>query len=164
MPTFNQLLTEPVARGGSASVGLGIHGLGSSNYASLRTMFPGSPAYDGTYGDVQVVAGYEAIFVSPISDEGHTFGTVNIDWEDSPDLSTVVTGGGGLPATPYGPNPASPGPGMNYRNIPVVPADRINPGSGGYGIGDGLTSPSETAPRIGRQRIGNLIFGSSTPR
>lgn len=165
MPSHRQLLTQPHARGGDASIGLGTFTPGSADYAALRALFPGSPAYDGTYGDVEVVAAFQAIVQVPVAnDGGHTFGTVNLDYQDAPDLATVPTGGGGLPGTPYSPNPASPGPGMNPRNIPAVDPASIHRGGGGYGPGDGLVSPSVTAVNIARQRIGNLIFGRSTPR
>jgi hypothetical protein len=127
-------------------------------------MYPGSPAYDGTYGDAQVVTKYDEVNTSPINDGGHTFGTVNLDYSDAPDLSTVTTGGGGLPGTPYSPTPASPGPGLNPRNIPTIDRSLIRGGSGGYGVGDNLASPANTSRVIARQRIGNLIFGRSTPR
>lgn len=164
MPSHRQLLTVPSPKGGGASTGLGVHALGSSDYSGLREMYPGSPAYDGTYDDAAVVAQYNAGQASPINDGGHTFGLVNTDFSDAPDLTTVVTGGGGLPGTPYSPNPASPGPGMNPRNIPAVDPAKIHRGGGGAGNGDGLASPSATSINISRQRIGNLIFGRSTPR
>jgi hypothetical protein len=127
-------------------------------------MYPGAPAYDGTYDDTHVIAKYNEVNTSPINDGGHTFGLVNRDYSDAPDLSTVRTGGGGLPGTPYSPTPASPGPGMNPRNIPTIDPALIRRGGGGYGIGDGLSSPSDTSVNVARQRIGNLIFGRSTPR
>lgn len=164
MPSHRQLLTLPNARGGGATTGLGVFAPGSADYAAMRAMYPGSPAYDGTYGDDQVVAKYDEVNTSPINDGGHTFGLVNLDYSDAPDLSTVTVGGGGLPGTPYSPTPASPGPGMNPRNIPTIDPALIRRGSGGYGVGDGLASPSNTSVNVARQRIGNLIFGRSTPR
>lgn len=161
MPTHRQLLTQPSPRGGNASVGIGIFAPGSSDYGALRAMYPGSPAYNGEYGDEQVVATFNQVNTSPLNDGGHTFGLVDLDYGGAPDLTSVTTGGGGLPGTPYSPMPASPGPGLNPRNIPVAPVHR---GGGGFGIGDGLTSPSETSRSISRQTIGNLIFGRSTPR
>lgn len=164
MPSHRQLMTTPQAKGGKAKTGLGVFGLGSADYTSLRALYPGSPAYDGTYGDDQVTATRDELNQSPLNDGGHTFGTVNLDFSDAPDLRTVQTGGGGLPATPYAPNPASPGPGLNPRNLPAVDPAFIHFGGGGYGIGDGLASPKDTSLNISRQKIGNLIFGRSTPR
>jgi hypothetical protein len=162
MPSHRQLLTQPQPKAGGASTGLGTFSLGSADYASLRSSFPGSPAYDGSYEDAKVVATYEDVNQSPLNDGGHTFGLVKTDFSDSPDLNTVATGGGGLPGTPYGPNPASPGPGLNPTNIPEK--DVIRVGGGGYGVGDGLANPANTRVNIARQKIGNLIFGKSTPR
>lgn len=165
MPSHHQLLTEPHAKGGTATTGLGLFSPGSADYAAMRAMYPGSPAYDGTYGDNEVVTAYQAIVQAPVAnDGGHTFGTVNINYQDSPDLSTVVVGGGGLPGTPYSPTPASPGPGLNPRNIPTIDPALIKKGGGGAGVGDGLASPSKTSVGIARQTIGNLIFGKSKPR
>jgi hypothetical protein len=164
MPSHRQLITVPQPKAGGASTGLGTFAPGSADYASLRSSFPGSPAYDGTYADDAVVAKYEEVNTSPLNDGGHTFGLVKTDFSDAPDLSTVATGGGGLPGTPYGPNPSSPGPGLNPTNIPDRDRASIRTGGGGYGIGDGLASPSATRVNIARQRIGNLIFGKSTPR
>lgn len=164
MPSHRQLLTTPIARGGNASIGLGVFAPGSANYSALRALYPGSPAYDGTYDDARVIAKFDEVNTSPINDGGHTFGLVNRDYSDAPDLSTVAIGGGGLPGTPYGPNPASPGPGMNPRNIPAVDRNLLPRGGGGYGVGDNFASPSNTSTNIARQRIGNLIFGRSTPR
>lgn len=164
MSSHRQLLTQPIPHGGGASTGLGIFALGSADYAAMRAMYPGSPAYDGTYDDDHVVAKYNEVNTSPINDGGHTFGLVNLNFSDAPDLSTVAVGGGGLPGTPYGPTPASPGPGMNPRNIPTIDPALIRRGGGGYGVGDGLASPSNTSVNVARQRIGNLIFGRSTPR
>ena len=163
MPSHRQLLTQPIAKGGRATIGLGTFSLGSSNYAALRAMYPGSPAYDGTYDDEHVVTTYNDVNTSPINDGGHTFGLVNLDYADAPDLTTVATGGGGLPGTAWSPTPAAPGPGMNAHNIPTIDPANINRGGGGYGIGDGLTSPATASATIARQRIGNLIFGRSTP-
>lgn len=164
MPSHRQLLTQPSAQGGRASIGVGNFALGSADYSAMQAQYPGSPAYDGTYGDEQVIATYEEVFQGEVSDGGHTFGTVDRDYTGAPDLSAVPTGGGGLPGTPYSPNPASPGPGMNPANIPALPPDKIHKGGGGYGVGDGLASPSDTSRNVARQRIGSLIFGTSTPR
>lgn len=169
MPSHRQLLTEPHAKGGGATTGLGIFSLGSADYAAMRALYPGAPGYNGTYDDTHVISTFETVSASPISDGGHTFGSVNTDFSDAPNLLDTPTGGGGLPATPYSPNiarPAGDNPGMNPRDVPAVdPAivSRLR-GGGGYGIGDGLTSPDETSRSISRQRIGNLIFGRSTPR
>lgn len=164
MPSHRQLLTVPTPRGGGASTGLGVFSKGSADYAALRAMYPGSPAYDGTYDDEKVVAKYDEVNTSPINDGGHTFGLVNLDYSDAPDLATVAVGGGGLPGTPYSPTPAAPGEGMNPRGIPTVDPSLIHRGGGGYGVGNGLASPSDTSRVVARQRIGNLIFGRSTPR
>jgi hypothetical protein len=166
MPSARQLLTNPIPKGGNATTGLGVFTLGSADYSALRAMYPGSPAYDGTYDDDHVISTYNQLNVSPINDGGYYFGTFNLDFSDAPDLTTVKTGGGGLPGTPYSPNTASPGPGLNPKNIPAIDPAILakDKGGGGFGVGDGLASPNNTSKVISRQKIGNLILGSSTPR
>lgn len=164
MPSHRQLLTVPAPHGGTAQTGLGVFAPGSADYSAMRALYPGSPAYDGTYDDAHVVTTYNAQMTSPINDGGHTFGTVDTDFSDAPDLSTVAVGAGGLPSTPYSPNPVAPGPGMNPASMVAVDPALVRRGGGGYGVGDGLASPSDTSRNIARQRIGNLIFGRSTPR
>jgi len=87
MPSHRQLLTQPIPHGGGASTGLGIFSLGSADYAAMRAMYPGSPAYDGTYDDDHVITKYNEVNTSPINDGGHTFGLVNLDYSDAPDLT-----------------------------------------------------------------------------
>lgn len=165
MPSHRQLLTVPAAKGGNATVGLGVFALGSADYAAMKSIYPGSPAYDGSYDDDHVISTFNQVNTSPLNDGGATFGEVKTDFSDAPDLATVTVGGGGLPGTPYSPNVFRPAAGgTNPRDIPAGDPALIKKGGGGYGIGDGLTSPSTTSAVISRQRIGNLIFGKSTPR
>jgi hypothetical protein len=107
----------------------------------------------------------DEILTGEINDGGHTFGTVNIDYVEAPNLADVVVGGGGLPGSPYGPNIATPPEGQNPADIPAagVAATERARGSGGAFVGNGLTSPSATAAVISRQKIGSLQKGKSTP-
>ena len=89
-----------------------------------------------------------------IDDQGNLFGNIPRNYqneaghEGSPDLSTVPVGGHGSPGSPFAPTIASPGEGhsLNATAIPVVSPDVMTAtrGGGGFGIGDGLTSPSVT--------------------
>ena len=96
-----------------------------------------------------------------INDAGYMFGTFSLNYPNSPDLDTVATGGEGLPASPYVPNPASPGPGS------VQPADQpeytgVLPTKGEeYGFGLGSVSPSITTEGIRGQTIGSYLIGRS---
>lgn len=154
MPTHHYITTEPP---------VSTFMLGKSGTAELRALFPASPLYDGTYSDANLRALYNTLeFPTLLNDGGNYFGTVERHYQSAPNLADVITGGGGLPGTSYSPNPASPDASLAPSSIPApsVPPTR---GGGGAFFGDGLASPSDGANRIGRQRIGNLIFGRSTP-
>ena len=74
----------------------------------------------------------------------------------------VETGGGGLPATPFTPNPSSPGAGSTFAGD-QPPFEGIIPDSGpefGSGLG-GLLSPSTTSEEIQGQTLGSYISGRS---
>lgn len=65
----------------------------------------------------------------PSSDAYYGFpGSFSTDFKDAPDMTTVKTGGGGLPATPFVPNPSSPGSpedgtiNVSYSTIPAADA------------------------------------------
>ena len=71
----------------------------------------------------------------------------------------------GLPATPYIPNLASPGPGsVNASDQPVYTGDLPDANLNsefGSGLG-GLVSPHETTPKIASQELlGTFISGRS---
>lgn len=143
-----------------------VRGNGSSDTANLQKLYPGSPVYQGTLTDEVATAQYfDQILAGEIDDGGHTFGTVNIDYADAPDLNDVVIGGGGLPGSPYGPNIAVPAEGMNPADIPEagVEATENARGGGSPFPGDALASPKSTSAVISRQRVGSLQLGKSTP-
>ncbi len=100
---------------------------------------------------------------------GHGVDSYNRDFKGSsqnpvPNLNNVETGGGGLPASPFVPNLASPGPGSaNAADQPVytgvLPDPDINV-EFGSGIG-GLISPHKTSAEISKQSLGSYISGRS---
>jgi hypothetical protein len=160
MPTHRQGTTEsPVT----------VNGLGTTSTADLKICFAGSPLYDGTYTDAKLKEVYTALVLDPlVNDGGHTFGTFNRGFANAPNLADVAIGGGGKPGTPYAPNIASPGPGMNPRNIPAegAAATADQPHGGGAFNGDGLASPSVTSNKVATQSrtLGDLIFGAAYRR
>lgn len=152
-----QIMVQPPVR---------VRGNGSSDTANLQVLYPGSPVYSGELTDEVATAQYmEQIMSGEISDGGHTFGTVDIDYKQAPNLADVEVGGGGLPGSPYGPNIAVPAVGQNPADIPAagVEATERARGSGGAFSGDGLASPHDTSAVISRQTIGSLQKGKSTP-
>lgn len=157
MPTHHQTIVEvPPTTGAN----------GSTDTTVLALAYPGSPVHRGELTDATITALYQAELEGDKSDGGHTFGTVDMDFGNAPNLEEVVVGGGGLPGSPWAPNIASPPEGQNPSDIPASGVEATNRarGSGGPFIGDGLQSPSEGSANIGRQRIGSLMNGSSTPR
>ena len=163
MPSAKQLVVE---------VPTTTRGNGSSDTASLKAAYPGSPLYNNIGGEPSYLTddSVEEFFAAQVSDGeiddgGHTFGTYNRDYVNAPNLKDVVTGGGGLPGSPYAPNVASPPEGQNPADIPAEGAAITEAARGGGGAfqGDGLASPNETSANIARQRIGTIMFGNSEP-
>lgn len=135
-----------------------------ANRAALKTMFASAPYFnDYTKEKVQEVS-QSLLLDGEVNDMGHTFGTVNRDYVDAPDYADVETGGGGLPASAWSPNPASPTDGVNNPgSIPeapdgygTVPADNW-----GNGIGSQL-SPKASSAQISGQKIGDLPSNRSS--
>lgn len=155
MSTYKQVTVEAVATERS---------LGSSDTATMQEMFPASPIYLGELTDESVRdMGNKLLIGESVNDGGYMFGVFDRDYKNAPNLEDVVTGGGGLPGSPYTPSPGSPGPGsMNPADIPEPPSDwPPDPGTE-YGSGEGHVSPSETSKRIAHQTIGDYLFGKSS--
>jgi hypothetical protein len=144
--------------------------LGSRSDVVLKSLFKTSPLY--TAQDAQV-EGQGTLTLTPeaqkqwfidhvvngvVPDSGQYYGfdaPVSVDFTGDgasvpggpPDLTKVTTGGGGLPSTPYTPNPASPGEG-NGVNAATVPeskdfADFINSKKpSNFGSGASVTDSS----------------------
>ena len=147
---------------------------GTSNTANLKSMFPGSPINKGEITDLERLDFYQNFLdLSNIdSDILHAAGgyygipnySMNYVENGMPVIADVQTGGGGLPATPYSPNPTSPGPGSTsaldkpaYTGNVKDPATISNFGTG---LG-GLVEPITTAKNISTQTIGNYVSGRS---
>lgn len=86
---------------------------------AVKAMFPGSPLYDGSYGQQQVVDKANEILAAGVIGTGEGGdGNVNymypegvrMDYQDSPDIREVAWGGAGDPSSPYTPDIRSPGP------------------------------------------------------
>ena len=150
---------------------------GTSNTTNLRKMFPESPIYTTSdpISDSERLESYQKFLDldDVASDDlqknilgyyGFASYGYNYNANGAPELADVETGGGGLPATPYTPNPSSPGPGSaNASTQPAYDGDVKNVDSinnFGTGLG-GLVSPSSTSKNIGRSKIGEYISGRS---
>ena len=156
MPTHRQLTVEVPATS---------RGNGKSDTKTLQKAFPSSPIHKGELTDDVIRNEGQTLLVDGvINDSGHTYGEFDRDYSGAPDLEKdVPTGGGGLPGSPYAPNIASPGEGMNPTNIPAVGAEATEAarGSGDPFPGNGLESPSKTSTTTSQQKLGSLKFGKS---
>ena len=159
---------------------VGTGGLGRRNDVNLNAAFGGSPiGKTRTYNEEAVYnAGVSTLnggggpgdripninVVNGLIDDHGYYGfasRVDLNYGQAP-LETTQLGGEGLPASPYIPNLASPGPGS------VSPGDQpeyvgtlpIAGNEYGSGLG-GVVSPSFTTPGIASQKIGSYISGRS---
>ena len=136
--------------------------LGARNEANLQSAFATSPIYSGEMTDDNIKEYFQDNVMDATILNGLGLNSFNTEYADAPDLEEVETGGAGAPATPYVPNPSSPGVGS------VSPSDQPAfegsiPESGpeyGSGLG-GTESPSSTSPSISSQKLGEYISGRS---
>ena len=139
--------------------------MGSAGSNDLKACYASSPIHSGDLSAESIREMYQKeILDGVINDGGHTFGTYNPNYEDAPDLSDVETGGGGLPASPYVPNPVSPGEGsMNPSDQAEAPegfgeTPSATPFSG---VGSQLTSKA-SSEAIAQQTLGQYGLGKSS--
>ena len=138
--------------------------LGSSNEVNLQSAYAASPIYLGEITDDERKAQFEELAMKGLVTNGLGMSSFQRDYfeNDPPDLEDVETGGQGKPATPYVPNPSSPGPGSTTPNDVPEFTGEIPDSSPEYGSGlGGTTSPSVTSVGIGKQRLGAYISGRS---
>lgn len=147
---------------------------GTSKTDNLKNMFPGSPIYKGDISDnerlefFQNLLNLDNIDNDTLHAAGGYYGIPNFDMNylnnGLPLIKDVKTGGGGLPASPYAPNPVSPGPGSTTAaNQPAYEGEIKNIttiSNFGSGLG-GLAEPTITAKNIGTQKIGEYVSGRS---
>lgn len=102
---------------------------GGSDTATLQTMFPAAPGL--VSGDLPSAdtAAYKTAALALLLDgavtENLQIGSYNRDYSSNgaPDYADVPTGAGGLPASPWVPNPVSPGEGsINPADMGAPPA------------------------------------------
>ena len=163
MAKHRQITVEPADNGASAAGG----DMGKANYAALREMFGNTPYFnDYTKEEVKRLA-QELMLDGEVNDQGHTFGTFNRDYDQNnpPNYADVETGGGGLPASPWVPNPASPTDGtINPGSIPAAPDGYGQTPADNWGTGSSVVdrSPHASSAAISGQRIGELPAKSSS--
>ena len=129
--------------------------LGRTGTNELKGIYPGSPMYTGEITPETIKAQFQdEVLDAVINDKGHTFGT----------LDEVETGGGGLPATPFVPNPTSPGEGsMNATDQAEAPEGYGQSPSAQWGSGVGHElSPKNSSEKIAGQKLGDYVMGKSS--
>ena len=139
--------------------------LGARNENNLRSAFPASPIYKNELTDDVIKKQFQNDVLDTTVVNGHGLNSFNTEFVDAPNLLDVKTGGGGLPASPYGPNLTSPGPGsVNASDMPPFEGSLPNV-EDNVEFGSGLpssTSPSVTSKSISKQSLlGGYISGRS---
>lgn len=139
--------------------------MGKAGSSDLATIYSTSPIHSGDMTPDTIKSQYQAeVLDGTINDGGHTFGTHDPNYVDAPDLEDVETGGGGKPATPFVPNPSSPGEGsISPSDQPEAPdgfgsAPSATPG---VGVGSQL-SPKASSEAISKQTLGDYGLGKSS--
>ena len=162
MPSANQIKVEvPPTDGSLARVS-------SSNTGRLQTIFKDSPIYKGEINDSKLLEDYRKVLTGITNDGGHTFNTISMDYEGSgdqtpPSYGDVKTGGEGLPASAWVPNPSSPGPGsLNPTGQVEVEGFGTNASDTPFvGAGSQL-SPSDSSKKLGALKLGEYLKGRAS--
>ena len=162
----------PTHKQGTVNANTTTRGLGSASTETLKASYPANPVGieyalndDGT-NEADIRTNFEDLALTGIvNDGGHTFGEFSLDFAGAPNINDVETGGGGLPGSPWTPNPVSPGPGS------VNPADQGEPPEGwglepnnppGTGVGSALQPDESSAQQaLAGKNLGDYGFGKS---
>ena len=138
-----------------------------SDSAGIALMFASSPIHSQAISDTEREAAWQAVLdantgTAEAPEQNDMFPNVNLNFgENAPDLSLVTVGGAGLPATPYVPNPTSPGAENKFSLTNQVEA----PSTFKTSLGTSTpANPKNTSANIAAQTLGDYIKGaSSTP-
>lgn len=161
MAEKNQIIVTPIVSSNKK--------FGSRKEQNIKASFPASPIYSGEITDDERKQFFSDNVLNGEVIGGRGLNRFNLDYKGTPqnpvpNLEDVETGGGGLPASPYMPNPTSPGPGsFNAADQIEYLGDIPNPefiNTWGSGLG-GLVSPSETSSEISKQTLGSYLLGQS---
>jgi len=158
----------PTHKQGTVNSNATVKALGTADSETVKACFPANPVgveyalHDNGTNDADIRKNFsELCLEGVVNDAGHTFGEFNLDFADAPDIAEVETGGGGLPGSPWTPNPSSSPTGN--------PADQPDPPSGwgeepsdppGAGVGSGL-GPRDSSAQQASVTLGDYGFGKS---
>jgi len=155
MPSHTQTMVEPMTTE---------KGMGTSSTTSVKTSFPASPIYLSEISDAERKDYFQKnVLDGEVNDGGHTFGIFSRDYSEAPDIASVETGGGGLPGSPWAPNPVSPGPGsINAAEQGEPPAGWCEspPEQWGTGVGSQL-EPSVASAQQAGGTLGDYVMGKA---
>ena len=132
-----QVVIDAVA---ATSAGMGaLNGKSTSDTTVLRTAFAGSPIHAGRVTD----ASQKAELLSVLENTALVTpdGTFNMTFGDAADLADVETGGGGLPASSFVPNPSSSPSGLP-SDQPAPPDGYGQAPSNSFGTGPTADAPA----------------------
>jgi len=156
MPTHKQVTVKSVVTNKDK---------GRHDSKQMSTIFAASPIHTAEMTAESIRQLFQELCLDGnVNDAGHTFGVLNRDYSDAPDYGDVETGGGGLPASAWVPNPSSPGPGSQN------PADQVDAPAGygekagdtwGTGVGSQL-SPKKSSEAISTHTLGDYGLGKSS--
>ena len=138
-----------------------VNGFSSVNSTLMESIFAASPIYGGSVNDDERIAYYQNdVLDAEINDGGHTFGTYNTNYADNgaPNYGNVETGGAGLPASAWVPNPAS-APEGDPSAQPEPPSDfgQIPQNTPFSGLGSQV-DPSKTSAAIAETKLGDFLM------
>ncbi len=163
MPTARQGMTSSTA----TIRGLGpLNGHSTSDTITLKKIYHSSPLTPDL--DQKIKEDFIKYLTEPVT-KNEAFGIFNMDYSGlggklvPPDYGNVDTGGAGLPASAWVPNPASPGEGngVNASSQPAA-ADgygKIASDTPGDGEGSAL-SPKASSAILGQIKLGSYLLGS----
>lgn len=142
-----------------------VRGMGRAGSGDLNASYSSSPIHSGDITAESIRLKFQKeVLDGVINDGGHTFGTFNPNYEDAPDMNDVPTGGGGLPASPYVPNPVSPGEGSVDPSSQAKAPEGFGstPSATPFtGVGSQL-SPKASSEAISAQTLGQYGLGKSS--
>ena len=155
MPTHKYIKVEP---------NTSEYGFGRSGTNTLKKVYSSSPVYKKDLTDEKVTEMFDTFVMGDTTDDGgHMFGVVSLSYGGAPD-GTVKSDIPGGPASPYVPNPTSPGEGngADPTKKPEAPEGfGKTPNAGSYGNGGALTIPLDTSKKIAKNKMGQWVLGKS---
>ena len=140
--------------------------LGESSSTTIKQTFPASPIHQKSeqFASVEALkADMEALLLNGVIKDGWCFSNFNRDYVDAPNVEAVDVKKHNL-ASPWVPNPTSPGPGsMNPTDQPAPPEGFGQAPNDQFGVGVGSqTNPKSTSEVIASQKPGDLPLGKSS--